>query len=68
MKQKIKKSGEESFRICPHGSSYCACLHNLWSAVQLPGHPKYPMSKGDKKSGKKGKQRRRGGGIKTLIG
>ena len=66
-KTTVKTKERSEMQPCVHGSTYCFCKHNLWTAMQLPGHPTYPSSKGGKKTGKKGKQRKRGGGIKTLI-
>lgn len=61
MPKEAKREREErgAFTICPHGSSYCSCRGNLVLAIALPGRPKYDRSNGARKTGKKGKMRKR---------
>lgn len=46
----MAKNTENALRVCPHGSTYCFCKHNLASAIALPGRPKYgpKVSRGNK--------------------
>lgn len=69
MPKESKREQENTFnmRPCPHGSLFCFCRHNLVAAIALPGHAPYPRSNGARKTGKKGKMRKRKVSVANLI-